>query len=140
MNEQDYLNIILAFDYGDARIGVALKAAHETSPEPLVTISNDRLIWKKIQALLDLHHPDLVIVGLPRNLDGEETKQTHKAKQFAQKLADRYNNRIELQDEALTTQQAQARIPKKLAHKTRELIDQYAACIILEDYLKSHEN
>lgn len=140
MNEQDYLDSILAFDYGDIRIGVAIKPANEATPQPLVTVPNSTQVWRVIQELLDLHQPDLIIIGRPRNLDGEETEQTKKAMRFAEDLAERYNNKVELQDEALTTEQAKNRIPKALASKSRELIDQYAACVILEDYLKTRQN
>lgn len=136
MNEQDYLDTILAFDYGDVRIGVAIKPANESSAEPLITLQNDSELWHKIQELLDLHEPDLVVVGRPRNLEGESTDQTRKALAFADKLADRYNNKVELQDEALSSETAKNRIPKKLASKSREFIDQYAACVILESYLQ----
>lgn len=136
ITEQDLLDTILAFDYGDARIGVAIKQSNETVAEPLLTLQNNDDLWKVVDELLDLHQPDLVVVGRPRNMDGESTKQTEKAEQFAAKLAGRYNNKVELQDEALSSETAKNRIPKKLASKSRELIDQYAACVILESYLQ----
>jgi putative Holliday junction resolvase len=136
ISEQDLIDTILAFDYGDVRIGVAIKRSSESIVEPLLTLQNDDTLWQMIDELLDLHQPDLVVVGRPRNIDGESTKQTEKAEQFAAKLADRYNNKVELQDEALSTEVAKNRIPKKLASKSRELIDQYAACVILESYLQ----
>lgn len=136
LSQQDYLDTILAFDYGDARIGVAVKFAEESVAEPLLTLKNDQDIWQNIQDLLNLHQPDLIVVGRPRNLEGEKTKQTDEAEKFASKLSKLYNNKIELIDEALSTEQAKQRIPKSLANKYREVIDQYAACIILEFYLK----
>lgn len=140
MNEQDYLDVILAFDYGDVRIGVAIKPAEEYTPQPLLTIQNNHILWPTLKDLMGLHQPALIVVGRPRNLEGEDTAQTIKAQQFADKLADSYNIKVILQDEALTTQTAQARLPKKLAHQSRQLIDQYAACIILEDYLRDHQD
>jgi putative Holliday junction resolvase len=136
LSQQDYLDTILAFDYGDARIGVAVKFSEESVAEPLLTLKNDQDIWQNIQDLLNLHQPDLIVVGRPRNLEGEKTKQTDEAEKFASKLSKLYNNKIELIDEALSTEQAKQRIPKSLVNKYREVIDQYAACIILESYLK----
>lgn len=136
ITEQDLLDTILAFDYGDVRIGVAIKQSNETVAEPLLTLQNNDDLWKVVDELLDLHEPDLVVVGRPRNMDGESTKQTEKAEQFAAKLSGRYNNKVELQDEALSSETAKNRIPKKLASKSRKLIDQYAACVILESYLQ----
>ncbi len=136
ITEQDYLSVILAFDYGDVRIGVAIKPANQASAEPLVTIQNDANLWQTIEELIQLHSPSMVVVGRPRNLEGDNTTQTDKAEQFASQLAKRYNNKVELQDEALTTEQAKQRIPRNLAHPARGVIDQYAACIILESYLQ----
>ena len=140
ISEQDLLNTILAFDFGDKRIGVAIKPANESSAEPLLTLQNNSDLFKNVGELLELHNPDLVVVGRPRNLDGESTAQTIKAEQFAMSLAGRYNNKVELQDEALSSEQAKTRIPKALASKSRELIDQYAACVILENYLQEHQD
>jgi putative Holliday junction resolvase len=134
--QQDYLDTILSFDYGNARIGLAIKYAEENAVEPLITLKNDKDLWPTIEDLLNLHQPDLIVVGRPRNLDGETTKQTMLAEEFASKLSKLYNNKIELIDEALSTEQAKARIPKSLSSRSREVIDQYAACIILESYLK----
>lgn len=133
---EDYSKTILAFDYGDSRTGVAIKSADQLEVEPLLTLdSKDKLIIK-VQELIDLHNPALLVVGRPRNLEGESTDQTKKAERFAQALQEIYNGKVELQDEALSTQEATARIPKRLTSRSREFIDQYAACIILEDYLK----
>ena len=136
LSQQDYLDTILSFDYGNARIGLAIKYAEENAVEPLITLKNDKDLWPTIEDLLNLHQPDLIVVGRPRNLDGETTKQTMLAEEFASKLSKLYNNKIELIDEALSTEQAKARIPKSLSRRSREVIDQYAACIILESYLK----
>lgn len=140
ISEQDLLNTILAFDFGDKRIGVAIKPTNESSAEPLLTLQNNSDLFKNVGELLELHNPDLIVVGRPRNLDGESTAQTVKAEQFAMSLAGRYNNKVELQDEALSSEQAKTRIPKALASKSRELIDQYAACVILENYLQEHQD
>ena len=133
---EDYEKTILAFDYGDARIGLAIKPADQASAEPLITLKNDATLWPQIEGLINLHQPDLIVVGRPRNLEGDSTAQTIKAEQFAVKLAGSYNNKIELQDEALTTEHAEERIPKNLSSNRRDVIDQYAACIILEHYIQ----
>lgn len=136
ISEKDYLNTILAFDYGEARIGVAIKPANQAEVEPVLTLDNDQSIERGINDLVDLHNPALIVVGWPRNLEGEKTAQTEKAERFASELEQRYNIKVELQDEALSTEQAESRIPANLRSKRREFIDQYAACIILENYLQ----
>lgn len=138
--EQDYISTILAFDYGEKRIGVAIKPKEQASAEPLLTLENNQDLYKSIQELVDLHSPSLLVVGWPRNLNANLTEQTKKAEQFASELQQRYNIKVELQDEALSTEQAQSRIPARLKRKSRELIDQYAACVILEDYLQEKQD
>lgn len=138
--EQDYISTILAFDYGEKRIGVAIKPKEQASAEPLLTLENNQDLYKSIQELVDLHSPSLFVVGWPRNLNANLTEQTKKAEQFASELQQRYNIKVELQDEALSTEQAQSRIPARLKRKSRELIDQYAACVILEDYLQEKQD
>lgn len=138
--ERDYISVILAFDYGEKRIGVAIKPKEQASAEPLLTLENNQDLYKSIQELVDLHSPSLLVVGWPRNLNANLTEQTKKAEQFASELQQRYNIKVELQDEALSTEQAQSRIPARLKRKSRELIDQYAACVILEDYLQEKQD
>lgn len=140
IREQDYISTILALDYGDKRIGVAIKPKEQASADPLMSLKNDSDLHKFIQELVDLHSPSVIVVGWPRNLNAESTAQTKKAEQFASELQQRYNIKVELQDEALSTEQAQSRIPDRLKPKSRELIDQYAACVILEDYLQQKQS
>lgn len=134
--QKDYLNVILALDYGEARVGVAIKPAEQASAEPLVTLHNGENLIDRIGELIDLHSPGLIVVGWPRSLAGEKTKQTEKAELFASQVAQRYNIKVELQDEALSTQRAEAKVPGKFRGDRSSVIDQYAACVILEDYLQ----
>lgn len=136
IRQEDHTKTILAFDYGDVRIGVAIKPAGQSAVEPLITLQNNDLVFRQVGDLIALHNPSLIVVGRPRNLEGESTQQTQKAERFAQGLQEIYNDKVVLQDEALSTQEARSRIPKQFAAQARQYVDQYAACIILEDYLK----
>lgn len=128
---------VLAFDYGEARIGVAIKKADELGPQPLQTLKNDSQLQETLRSLVDEFGADVLVVGRPRNLEGESTAQTRAAEQFATMLKDTYKKEVKLQDEALTSEEAEIRIPASIpADKHREVIDQYAAVIILEDYLR----
>jgi putative Holliday junction resolvase len=128
--------IILTFDYGGARIGVAIKREDENA-SPLVTLQNTDSLDTKLDELVSEHQPEKLVVGRPRNLEGESTAQTEKAERFAEYLRQRYNKEVLLQDEALTSEEAETRIPTSVPTKTRkQLRDQYAALIILEDYLR----
>ncbi|MCX6804912.1 MAG: Holliday junction resolvase RuvX [Patescibacteria group bacterium] len=139
ITQPDYEAVVMAFDYGDVRVGVALKPAEQASAEALITIPNNPQMWGIIKDLLSQYSPSQVVVGRPRNLEGENTKQTNKAELFASKLSSSYNIDIQLQDEALTTEQAKQRIPSRISSRTRDIIDQYAACIILESFLQEKQ-
>ncbi len=85
-----------------------------------------------------MHRADLLVVGRPRGLDGQTTAQTKKAEAFARRLAHKTGLPVELQDETLTTVEAERRLPKKADLKTRKaLLDRIAAQIILEDFINA---
>jgi putative Holliday junction resolvase len=127
---------ILAFDYGSKRIGVAIFTPGDR-PLPLTTVDASANVWSQISHLMSQHSPNLLIVGWPRGLDGQHTQQTHLAEGFADELGSRYDKRVIMQDEVLSSEEAQKRIDPKLpVRKQREKIDAIAAQIILEDYLR----
>lgn len=127
--------VVMAFDYGLARTGVAI--ANGSDVKALTTLGSDEL-WAKIKQLIDQHQPAKLVVGLPRNLSGEPTKQTTLAKEFGQQLGEVTGLPIEWQDEALSSQRALARLDNKTTIASRKkLIDQISAQIILQDYLSN---
>lgn len=126
---------ILAFDYGSKRIGVAACFV-VGKPLPLTTVDATSDVWSAIGHLVRKHSPRIVVVGWPRGLDGQHTQQTIKAEQFAEEIHRRFGVEVKLQDEVLTSEEAEKRIDPKLPiKKRREQIDMIAAQIILEDYL-----
>lgn len=128
---------VLAFDYGSKRIGVALGDIYARSAQPITTLHDDTDIWAQINHLLRQYAPKLAVVGWPRGLDGQHTSQTHAAEEFAHGLEARFGVEVVLQDEALSSEEAQRRIDPKLPlRKQRELIDAIAAQVILEDYMR----
>lgn len=77
--------VIMAFDYGLKRIGVAI--ASDSNVIALTTLQSDDL-WVKIKELIAEHQPTKLVIGLPRNLSGENTNQTKLAQQFGSKLGE----------------------------------------------------
>lgn len=135
---QAKLNLsILAFDYGQKRIGVAHKPAGGLVVVTKQFIANDDNVWQSISSLMDDLTPDELVVGLPRNLDGEPTAQSQLARDFAHQLTARFNQTVQMQDETLSSHQAGAHLPKNMSIKARRAqIDSLSAKIILEDYLQ----
>ncbi len=125
--------VVLAFDYGDVRTGVAIYDG--ISVEPLKTLMAENL-WPDIANLIVSHKPSQLVVGLPRNLNGEPTGQTKKAQSFADSLAQISQLPVAMQDEAMSSKRALDRIDKKATIAQRKkFIDQVAAQIILEDFI-----
>lgn len=133
---QDNQRCVMSFDYGDKRIGVAIKESGSGQPRPLTTVDGALDVMTQIKHLIKTHQPQLLVVGLPRGLDGQLTAQSEKATAFAHQLHSKLGLEVKMQDETLTSVEAEHRLPKKTDLKTRKaLLDQIAAQIILEDYL-----
>jgi putative Holliday junction resolvase len=129
---------ILALDVGTVRIGVARASALVRIPEVLTTLPNDQHIWSQLLELCEQHNAETLVVGLPRGLEGQETAQTALVREFVDKLTDVVGVPIALQDEALTSQKAEAELEERGKPYQKGDIDALAAVFILEDYLTSH--
>lgn len=132
-------NNILALDVGSARVGVAIAHAIARLPSPLTTLKNTDGIFEELRAIIAREHIGQVVVGLPRNLSGDDTAQTSIANAFAQRLGEITGLQIALQDEALTSVKAEDELHARGKTYTKEDIDALAAVYILEDYLHAHE-
>lgn len=125
---------ILGFDFGQKRTGVAI--AIDSDIQPLVTL-DVQSIQEDVLELVRKHQPDELVVGIPRNLDGEDTDQTRLARDFGQQLAKLTSLDVKYQDEALSSERALERIGSNTSISERKkILDQVSAQIILEDYLK----
>ena len=92
--------------------------------------------WIAIEKLLKEWQPDLLLVGLPLNMDGTESTMSARAQKFARQLEGRFNIAVELIDERLTSFAAkqQRREQEQSTDFGRDTVDAEAACIILLDY------
>jgi putative Holliday junction resolvase len=126
----------LGIDYGEKRVGVAI--AHQVArlPRPLTTLANTSGLVEDIQALVEQEGAKLVVVGLPRGMDGGYTEQTRLVEVFAQKLAAALAVPVELTDETLTSVDAENYLGQRKSVKSD--IDAQAAAYILERYLAEH--
>jgi putative Holliday junction resolvase len=129
---------VLAFDFGERRIGVAVGELQLGVAHPLGTIdarAND-VRFARIEALVDEWQPVLLLVGLPLSTDGSEHALTALARRFALRLQGRFGIETRLVDERFTSVEAEQQI-KELgldARKARAKVDQLAAKLILESY------
>lgn len=127
------IQTLLAFDFGLKRIGVAYGSSVDTI-EQLPSMLTDNF-WQELPALLQTTKPQKLVVGLPRNLDGNDTAQTVLVREFVDRLKTNTNLPIEFCDEAMSSERARKRIADLSLKQQKTLIDSVAAQIILEDYL-----
>lgn len=124
---------VLALDHGTVRCGCAISDPTGVVVTPLSAISPDPL---QVQMLVAEHEVELVVVGLPRNLAGEEGKQAAIARAFSEELAQLLDIPVEVYDERLTTAMAD-RSGREGATADR---DSLAAAHLLDGWLASKGN
>jgi putative Holliday junction resolvase len=124
---------VLAFDFGLRNIGVATGQAvtHTASELGTVRARDGIPDWNALDALVDEWRPDVLLVGLPLNMDDTLSAMAKRAKRFATRLGARYHLDVELVDERLTSFEARG--------LSRDLDAQHAiaARLIAETYLGS---
>ncbi len=128
----------LAIDLGDARSGIAVSESGiiATGLETYRRINEE----KDLQYIADLvkyYKIDVVVFGLPLNMDGSEGERVEKTKAFAEKLQPLIQAKIEYEDERLTTVVAEEMLIEggMRRDKRKKVIDKIAATIILQSYL-----
>jgi putative Holliday junction resolvase len=126
--------IMLGVDFGSKRIGVAKGDDDRRIAQPLVTLTGEEPL-EHLRKLVKSEEAKLVVIGLPRGLDGQETEQTAKARNFAKMVETELAISVELQDEAGTSGVAEDRLKASGRAYEAADIDAEAACIILQDYL-----
>ena len=96
---------ILAFDYGEKRIGVAVGNTITQTAEPLKIIQekNQEERFKAIEQLIAEWQPQLLVVGLPKHPDGAEQAMTQKAQRFGNQLHGRFQKKVVWVDERYTS-------------------------------------
>ena len=96
---------VLAFDYGEKRIGVAVGNTITQTAEPLKIIQekNQEERFKAIEQLMAEWQPQLLVVGLPKHPDGAEHAMTQKAQRFGNQLRGRFQKKVVWVDERYTS-------------------------------------
>ncbi|HHE9505579.1 TPA: Holliday junction resolvase RuvX [Haemophilus influenzae] len=133
----------LAFDFGTKSIGCAIGQSITGTAQALPAFKAQDGIpnWEAIEKCLKEWKPDVVIVGLPLNMDGTEQNLTLLARKFANRLQGRFGVNVHLQDERLTTTQARSEIFERGGFKAlkKGKIDGVSACLILESWFECTE-
>jgi putative Holliday junction resolvase len=127
---------VVALDVGEKRIGVALGDSQTKIAVAESTLANDDSFLSKLGELIKVKQPVAIVLGLPRNLKGQETKQSEYVREFAKSL-NVFNLPIAFQDESLTSVEAKTLLKSQRSKNyNKEQIDSKAAALILSDYLE----
>ncbi len=135
---------IVGLDYGDARTGVAVCDANETIASAVTTVKAGGLteMAKKCAEEIKKLNCELIVLGLPKNMDGSESFRAEKTKLFAQMLKENIDMEIVYFDERLTTVSAYTYLNQTNynKHKKKNVVDALSAQIILQDYIDMKKN
>jgi putative Holliday junction resolvase len=138
--------IVLSFDYGRKKIGIAVGRTSTGLAEGIATIPTNpsELLWVKINTLIQEWQPDTLVVGLPLALDGHEPAFVRYTRQFGGQLNSRFKLPVHFVDETLTTDFADAIIRettgsgKRITARRKLIRDRLAAELILTTYLNEY--
>ncbi|MBU0572570.1 Holliday junction resolvase RuvX [Patescibacteria group bacterium] len=124
---------ILAIDYGQKKVGVALATSQLAEPYKVIRFTSSKTLVKELGKIIEEEQIEKLIIGVSEGKIGEESKR------FGEKLKIQFKLPLSFQDETLTTQEAQklsfeAGIKRK---KRKKLEDAFSAALILQAYLDS---
>lgn len=131
---------VIGFDFGTNSIGAAIGQELTGSARALAAFKAQEGSpdWQKIERLLKEWQPDLVVVGLPLNMDGTEQPVTEQARKFANRLHGRFGVQIALHDERLSTVEARASLFDRGGFRALDKgsVDSASAVVILESWFE----
>ena len=131
--------IILSVDYGNARTGIAVCDRTELLASPVTVISEtDRdTLLKKIANIASERRAELIVVGLPVNMDGTHGSRAQACEDFAQALTELCSIPTVMRDERLTTVSAHnvLNATNTRGKKRKAVVDAVSAVMILQDYI-----
>ena len=138
---------ILGIDYGEVRTGIAITDSLNITAQGLETIQqngSDKVLLKKLDEILNQYGDiETIVVGMPFNMNGTNSKRVEITEKFVHKLKCKYNKiNIETIDERLTTVEAHKTMNflEVNKNKKKNIVDTISATYILETYLNKIKN
>ncbi len=125
-------SLVMAFDYGMKKIGVAVGQSITGTANPLTILSAKDGVpdWLEVEKLIRHWQPAHIVVGLPLNMDDSPSEMSVKAEKFARRLTGRFNIEHSTVDERLSSFEARDYANDK------QPVDAIAAKLILETYFR----
>lgn len=135
---------VLGFDYGARRIGVAVGQEITGTARALCTLASRDAApdWDAIAALIREWRPDVLVVGMPHNMDERPHPLAETVRAFGLALQARYNLPVEWIDEKLSSREAEQQLAEsqgaKFRRRDKSEIDKLAAQVILQTWLNNN--
>ena len=132
---------IMALDHGTRRIGVAVSDETKTIATPMEFIPAESMgqVVERLQQILREKEIELILIGMPRNMDGSYGPATEKVKEFIAALQPHITTPIKTWDERLTSVMANRALLQGNVRRDqrKQKVDKMAAAILLQSYLDS---
>lgn len=130
---------VMAIDYGKNRVGIALSDPLGVISQPLTTIKvkSQKALFRQILEIIQQSDVGLIIIGNPLSHKGEATEMSEQISRFIKQLKKMTDIEIKLWDERFTSQYAMNLMKEMQVKKQKDLVDQVAASIMLDEYLRS---
>ena len=136
--------IIMSVDLGKARTGLAISDNTESFafPKDVITEYNTERLVDKICEKANEYSAQIIVVGLPKNMDGSIGFRANECNEIAEKIKEKVKKEVVMWDERCTTVSAHTALnyTNTKGRKRKAIVDAVAAVIILEDYLGYRKN
>lgn len=140
----DIMGRYLGIDYGEKRVGIAISDPTHIIAQPFTVIENRsrKYLIEELKKIVDLQNVSKIVLGLPITMKGGDSRKTREVRKFAKMLSEKLNLEVLLEDESMTSWQAEQSLrqmgKKPSRHKSK--IDQLAAQIILQDFINQENS
>lgn len=135
--------MIMAFDFGTQKMGMAVGQSMIESASPLALFPMKDGIpdWNQLLKIVKQHQPTLFLIGLPLNMDDTESELSARARKFARRLRHQTNIETLMVDERLTTREARSELEQYQSQGRGKKLaaDSIAAALFIESWYRSPE-
>lgn len=141
MPELSQAQMIMAFDFGTQKTGMAIGSSliESATPLPLFPMKDGIPNWDELLKIVKKHQPNIFLVGLPLNMDDTESELSTRARKFARRLRHQTNIETWMVDERLTTREARDELEHYQAQGRGKKLaaDSLAAALFIESWYRN---
>lgn len=134
----------ISLDYGEARTGVAVSDLLGITAQGVTSINHksDKELLEKLVPIISEYEPELIVIGMPYNMNGTQGERVKKTNRFIRKLKDKFGISVLSIDERLTTVGSQRTMTELGVRKEKKksIVDMMSAVLILQMYLDKNNS